>query len=496
VLCSTSFLFCFTAGTKVASTLKSRKDSLLYAPMANVGRVTMDRDGLYIELKNINYTKKDQLYLADQQTGGLGGGRGLTAGADGYTARTAEQQQAGLTPVEILRSMQDVKVGVDQQLRTAGKNRSSSQALSLFAGGEETAHDEYDDESDGAEEEEEGSEEDSEEGSEEGSVEGDEYDNEYDDQYDSAEEEGEVQEGSDEEGSDSGDDSESGEESGSEDESEDSEDDERDVDERDVGRAVSFGQQALRGKSAGVSQEASHSRDASSSHKDQIVRGADKMASGNADLMRAVYGNNWAAGVNANEDSGKGGKGKGKGKKEEIEEESDDELFVLPGANAGVAGQQQRKSSQHAQYLLDNSVDSSRVWNSTAGAAAGLVYGEHKGSINTSSGVLNDHATLLDHLHYLDKSTGSAAGSTGGATKGAGLLSALPQEKSSAQPSESSENWWELMKSRCVTGGFSNKITASGAGGNGDDGSDGEGFGEFEDLQTGEKFGAGKRGRW
>jgi hypothetical protein len=48
------------------------------------------------------------------------------------------------------------------------------------------------------------------------------------------------------------------------------------------------------------------------------------------------------------------------------------------------------------------------------------------------------------------------------------------------------------MKSRCVTGGFSNKITA---GGNGDDGSDGEGFGEFEDLQTGEKFGAGKGGK-
>ncbi len=63
-------------GGKVASTLKSRKDSLLYAPMANVGRVTMDRDGLYIELKNIEYRKKGQLYLAEQclgqKTGGMG----------------------------------------------------------------------------------------------------------------------------------------------------------------------------------------------------------------------------------------------------------------------------------------------------------------------------------------------------------------------------------------------------------------------------------------
>ena len=70
--------------------LKKKKDNLLYAPMANVGRVTMDKDGLYIELKNVNYTKSENLHVADG-----GSAMGLSAGGTDT-----------VTPVDLLRRLQ------------------------------------------------------------------------------------------------------------------------------------------------------------------------------------------------------------------------------------------------------------------------------------------------------------------------------------------------------------------------------------------------------
>jgi ribosome biogenesis protein BMS1 len=47
------------------ATLK-KKDNLLYAPLANVGRVKIDSDGVYIELKTVHYTKRQNLVIGDQ----------------------------------------------------------------------------------------------------------------------------------------------------------------------------------------------------------------------------------------------------------------------------------------------------------------------------------------------------------------------------------------------------------------------------------------------
>lgn len=44
-------------------TLKSRDSTQLYAPMANIGRVTVDKDGMYIDIKHIHYTKPENLQL-------------------------------------------------------------------------------------------------------------------------------------------------------------------------------------------------------------------------------------------------------------------------------------------------------------------------------------------------------------------------------------------------------------------------------------------------
>lgn len=41
---------------KERSSLKG-KETLLYAPMANVGAVKFDKDAMYIDLRQLNYTK-------------------------------------------------------------------------------------------------------------------------------------------------------------------------------------------------------------------------------------------------------------------------------------------------------------------------------------------------------------------------------------------------------------------------------------------------------
>ena len=79
-------------------TLKS-KDTLLYAPMANVGRLQMDRDGVYIEIRDVHYTKPDQLFLGEERVSG-----------------TSDLDLSEDTPAGLLRSMQDVDFGVDEKL--------------------------------------------------------------------------------------------------------------------------------------------------------------------------------------------------------------------------------------------------------------------------------------------------------------------------------------------------------------------------------------------
>ncbi len=87
-----------------------KKDILLYAPMANVGRVQMiDKDGLYINIANINYTKPENLLVGQQQS-----------------INKNNKNDYKDTPVELLRSMQDVKTGVDELIKES--------ELSLFKG--------------------------------------------------------------------------------------------------------------------------------------------------------------------------------------------------------------------------------------------------------------------------------------------------------------------------------------------------------------------------
>ena len=92
------------------ATLK-KKDNLLYAPLANVGRVKIDSDGVYIELKTVHYTKRENLVLGDQGTEGYGDSAAGTRGD---------------TPADLLRSMQDADFSLDQRMHDS--------EMSLFSG--------------------------------------------------------------------------------------------------------------------------------------------------------------------------------------------------------------------------------------------------------------------------------------------------------------------------------------------------------------------------
>ena len=44
----------------------NKKDSLLYAPLSNVGAVTFDKDAVYIDIGRVNYTKKENLEVGNR----------------------------------------------------------------------------------------------------------------------------------------------------------------------------------------------------------------------------------------------------------------------------------------------------------------------------------------------------------------------------------------------------------------------------------------------
>jgi len=92
----------------------NKKDSLIFAPLSNVGMVSFDQDAVYIDIGRVNYTKKANLALTardekdehdkdDQQVD--------EGNSDG------EESEADLnTPTGLLKSLQDVNVGVDEKM--------------------------------------------------------------------------------------------------------------------------------------------------------------------------------------------------------------------------------------------------------------------------------------------------------------------------------------------------------------------------------------------
>jgi ribosome biogenesis protein BMS1 len=87
--------------------LKS-KDSLLFAPLSNVGAVSFDKDAVYIEIGQANYTKKENLAIAKQ---------GDASDEDKESDSDDEPAYDVDAPAGLLRSLQDLKSGVDEKMQ-------------------------------------------------------------------------------------------------------------------------------------------------------------------------------------------------------------------------------------------------------------------------------------------------------------------------------------------------------------------------------------------
>jgi ribosome biogenesis protein BMS1 len=95
----------------------SSKETLLYAPMSDVGNVRIDADAVYIDVGRANYTKKHML-------------EGATADSDssdneGEISQHTNNSSSGAA--QLLRNLQDVRGGVDEKIQHS--------KLQLFSGG-------------------------------------------------------------------------------------------------------------------------------------------------------------------------------------------------------------------------------------------------------------------------------------------------------------------------------------------------------------------------
>jgi len=408
--------------------------------MANVGRVTMDREGTYIELKNIHYTKREHLSLPDQGA--------ISSGKDGRH-RIISNDFDRTTPADLLRSMQDVSVSLDEQLKRKDKSGSGltgGRVLTMFANSNNDTNDNYD-ETDS-----------------------------YDDDDDGGDDDEEEDNGDDDEDDDDNDDDDEEEDNGDDDQDKEEEDDD-DGDDNDDNYGYEDDDDGTEEvKQQSLSLPTSDRVHPKASGSISSTRGYIEST---ADLMRVVYGPDWTS-------SGTGSAGRSSSShgsrthnrdSDEIDKDDneDEELFVLPSSK-----KQSRSVLSELQYRLDNALDSSRVW--TGGGVSGLSTllsaGEGEGlwAAMSQDHHHHDHRTLSDLLKLPETSSSS---------------------RSDGHQSISHSNLFDAVRRRCVTGGYGEEqiaVTVNGEGeeGNGE-GEDGNGDGDlhfdtFEDLQTGEKF--------
>ncbi|KAK1745576.1 ribosomal biogenesis protein BMS1 [Skeletonema marinoi] len=111
------------------------KDTKLYAPLSNVGAVQFDKDAVYIDIGRANYTKKENLDLPKKE------GENEDDGSEGESSSSSEEEDIDMdAPSGLLKSLQDVKEGVDQKMKYS--------SLRLFKGSKAVKASE-DDEEDG-----------------------------------------------------------------------------------------------------------------------------------------------------------------------------------------------------------------------------------------------------------------------------------------------------------------------------------------------------------
>jgi ribosome biogenesis protein BMS1 len=89
----------------------NKKDAKLYAPLSNVGAVSFDKDAVYIDIGRANYTKKENLDLPQKDDDDDEGQE------ESSSSEEEEEEYDSDAPAGLLKSLQDVKEGVDQKMK-------------------------------------------------------------------------------------------------------------------------------------------------------------------------------------------------------------------------------------------------------------------------------------------------------------------------------------------------------------------------------------------
>jgi ribosome biogenesis protein BMS1 len=91
-------------------TTLSKKDALLFAPLSDVGAVTFDKDAVYIDIRQANYTKKENLAIISRRKEDDGD-------ADNDEEEEEEVEYDSDAPAGMLKNLQDVRTSVDEKMK-------------------------------------------------------------------------------------------------------------------------------------------------------------------------------------------------------------------------------------------------------------------------------------------------------------------------------------------------------------------------------------------
>ena len=122
----------------------NKKDSLLFAPLSNVGAVSFDKDAVYIDIGRVNYTKKENL---DRRSAKAGEDDDDESG-DESSSDESEAHYDADAPAGLLRDLQDLGAGVDEKMQKSSL-RLFKGSKAVVAGSDDDDDDDDDDEDDG-----------------------------------------------------------------------------------------------------------------------------------------------------------------------------------------------------------------------------------------------------------------------------------------------------------------------------------------------------------
>jgi len=118
----------------------NKKDALLYAPLSNVGAVSFDKDAVYIDIGQANFTKKEN--LANIENTKDDGNQDDDEKEEESESDSDEDQDA---PASLLKNLQDVQSGVDEKMKNSSLRIFKSSTAVRAEDSDDSSDDDVDD---------------------------------------------------------------------------------------------------------------------------------------------------------------------------------------------------------------------------------------------------------------------------------------------------------------------------------------------------------------